>query len=391
LLTTLEGIALPLGGAKQSLTQLQELALPPASAPGARRRVVVLRCRAASLLAGSASAAARLLDCDPEPNGQLGQLARISVLDRAPLVGARLRSWARFTDSEMPLVRQAALRLLGSHAEAAVAPQVLMNALAAETPGTVATAAQILAAFPERGSSEPGRAGAHPELIQALQKALRTAHERSSIETLSALLDAAGSLQLLSAKPALEGYCTSDQPTLRLHAERALDRLGDKSRRCESFTPSAKAPPEAARAAQLKQPVKLALKTDVGELSMTLKPDMAPYAVLRILDLVESGYYDQMAVHRVVPGFVVQFGDKLGDGFGDAGRAPLRCETSPTPFETYDVGMALAGRDTASSQLFVALDRYPVLDGNYAWVGSAGPEWLGVAQGDRILKVSILR
>jgi cyclophilin family peptidyl-prolyl cis-trans isomerase len=90
-----------------------------------------------------------------------------------------------------------------------------------------------------------------------------------------------------------------------------------------------------------------------------------------------------MAVHRVVPGFVVQFGDKLGDGFGDAGRAPLRCETSPTPFETYDVGMALAGRDTASSQLFVALDRYPLLDGNYAWVGRAGPEWLSLPRARR--------
>jgi cyclophilin family peptidyl-prolyl cis-trans isomerase len=267
--------------------------------------------------------------------------------------------------------------------------------LGAETPGTVATAAQILAAFPERGSSEPARAGAagaqHPELIQALQRVLSAANEASSLETLSALLDAAGSLQLLSAKPTLEGYCSSDQPTLRLHAERALERLGDKSRRCESFTPRAKAVPDGARPALPTEPVKLALKTDVGELSLTLKPDMAPYAVARILDLVQSGYYDQMAVHRVVPGFVVQFGDKLGDGFGDAGRAPLRCETSPRAFETFDVGMALAGRDTASSQLFVALDRYPLLDGNYAWVGSAGPEWLGLAQGDRILKVSILR
>ncbi|HEU5077430.1 MAG TPA: HEAT repeat domain-containing protein [Polyangiaceae bacterium] len=392
LLTTLEGIGLPLGQAKQALSQLQALPLPPASEPAARRRVVVLRCRAAALLAGSASAARHLLECDPEPNGVVGQLARISVLDRAPLTGARLRSWERFTDAEPPSVRQAALRLLGNHPEVAGAARVLAKALAAEATGTVATAAQILAAFPERGSSEPGPAGApQPELIQAFQAALTVADKRASVEALSALLDAAGSLQLLSAKPALERYCASDQPTLRQHAERALARLGDKARRCDSFSPPAHAPPEVARAARLTQPLMLALATDIGELALTLDPSEAPVAVQRIVDLVESGYYDAMAVHRVVPGFVVQFGDKLGDGFGDGGQRPLRCETSPRAFEPFDVGMALAGRDTAATQVFVALDRYPRLDGEYAWVGRAGPEWLRVAQGDRIKKVSIRR
>ncbi len=395
LLTTLEGISRPLGPAKQALSQLQELPLPAASEPAARRRVVVLRCRAAALLAGSASAARHLLECDPEPNGVVGQLARISALDRAPLGGARLRSWERFTNSDQPGVRQAALRLLGSHAEVADAARILGKALAAEAPGTVATAAQILAAFPERGSSEPSAAGAagapHPELIQAFQTSLTTAEKRGSVEALSALLDAAGSLQLLSAKPVLERHCASDQPTLRLHAERALARLGDKARRCEEFTPPAEPPPELERAARRTQPLTLAFATDVGELTLTLDPSEAPVAVQRIVDLVESGYYDQMAVHRVVPGFVVQFGDKLGDGFGDGGRAPLRCETGPRSFAAFDAGMALAGRDTAASQVFVALDRYPRLDGDYAWVGHAGPEWLRVAQGDRILKVSVKR
>lgn len=392
LLTTLEGISVPLGPAKQALSQLQELPLPALEEPAARRRVVMLRCRAAGLLAGSASAARHLLECDPEPNGVVGQLARIGALDRAPLSGARLRSWERFTDSEQPAVRQAALRLLGNHAEVAGAARILGKALAAEAPGTVATAAQILAAFPERGSSEPGAAAApSPELIAAFQKALAAAEKRGSVESLSALLDAAGSLQLLSAKPALERHCASDQPTLRLHAERALARLGDKGRRCEKFTPPTTEPPELSRAVQRTQQVTLAFATDIGELALTLDPSEAPVAVQRIVDLVESGYYDEMAVHRVVPGFVVQFGDQTGDGFGDAGRPPLRCETGPRPFQPFDVGMALAGRDTAASQVFVALDRYPRLDGEYAWVGHAGPEWLRVAQGDRILKVSVKR
>jgi len=390
LLTTLEGINLPLGPGKQALTQLQELALPSAEAPASRRRVVTLRCRAAALIAGSSSAARHLLECDPEPNGVTGQLARISALDRAPLEGARLRSWERFTNAEQPSVRQAALRLLATHPEVGEASRILSKALGAAEAGSVATAAQLLAAFPERGAAESG-GGASPELIQALQAALTATEKRASVEALSALIDAAGSLELLGAKPALDRHCASDQPTLRLHAERALQRLGDKARRCESFTPPASLPAEAARAAKLHEQVLLVFTTDVVELSLTLDPAEAPIAVQRIVDLVESRYYDQMAVHRVVPGFVVQFGDKLGDGFGDAGRTTLRCETGLRPFEPFDVGMALAGRDTASSQIFVALDRYPRLDGDYAWVGHASPEWSLVAQGDRILKVRIQR
>jgi len=391
LVTTLEGINQPLGPAQQALSQLQELPLPSPESPASRRRVVTLRCRAAALIAGSSSAARHLLECDPDPNGVTGQLARISALDRAPLEGARLRSWERFTNAEQPSVRQAALRLLGTHAEVREASRILSKALAAPEAGTVATAAQILAAFPERGASEAGGAGTSPELVQALQNALSVAEKRASVEALSALIDAAGSLELLSAKPALDRHCASDQPTLRLHAERALQRLGDKARRCESFTPPSSLPAEAGRAAKLHAPVKLVFTTDVVELSLTLDPTEAPIAVQRIVDLVESRYYDQMTVHRVVPGFVVQFGDKLGDGFGDAGRATLRCETGLRPFEPLDVGMALAGRDTAASQIFVALDRYPRLDGDYAWVGHASPEWSLLAQGDRILKVRIQR
>jgi cyclophilin family peptidyl-prolyl cis-trans isomerase len=111
--------------------------------------------------------------------------------------------------------------------------------------------------------------------------------------------------------------------------------------------------------------------------------------VARILGLARSGFYDGIAVHRVVPGFVAQFGDKGGDGYGGDEQPPLRCETSPMPFLSGSVGVALSGRDTGSSQLFVTLGRYPHLDGQYAWLGVAGPGWDRVAAGDRILRVSV--
>jgi cyclophilin family peptidyl-prolyl cis-trans isomerase len=94
-------------------------------------------------------------------------------------------------------------------------------------------------------------------------------------------------------------------------------------------------------------------------------------------------------VHRVVPGFVAQFGDPSGDGYGGDDRPPLRCETSPVAFGVGSVGVALAGRDTGTSQLFVTLGRYPHLDGDYAWLGEAGPGWDRIAAGDRIVHVSV--
>ncbi len=78
-------------------------------------------------------------------------------------------------------------------------------------------------------------------------------------------------------------------------------------------------------------------------------------------------------MHRVVPGFVAQFGDPGGDGYGGDDQPPLRCETAPIAFGRGAVGIALSGRDTGASQLFVTLGRYPHLDGEYAWLGRSRP------------------
>jgi cyclophilin family peptidyl-prolyl cis-trans isomerase len=120
-----------------------------------------------------------------------------------------------------------------------------------------------------------------------------------------------------------------------------------------------------------------------------LEPDQAPVAVTRLLDLARSGYYDGISIHRAVPGFVVQVGERIGDGFATADRPPLRCETSPEPFMPMDLGMAIAGRDTGSAQFFVALGRYPQLDGDHTRVGHAEGAWAALAEGDRITKVTV--
>ena len=91
---------------------------------------------------------------------------------------------------------------------------------------------------------------------------------------------------------------------------------------------------------------------------------------------------------RVVPGFVVQLGDPGGDGYGGAHSA-LRCETAPVPFAKGGIGIALAGRDTGSSQFFVMLGRAPHLEGSYAWIGEASGPWELVAEGDVVLTARV--
>jgi cyclophilin family peptidyl-prolyl cis-trans isomerase len=112
--------------------------------------------------------------------------------------------------------------------------------------------------------------------------------------------------------------------------------------------------------------------------------------VTRVSDLARAGYYDGIVVHRVVPGFVAQLGAPQGDGFGGPeGKPALRCETSPVAFAPMTVGVALAGRDTGSSQIFVMQGRYPHLDGLYPEIGTAAGPWATLAEGDIVRKVSV--
>mgnify|MGYP001011504296 CR=1 FL=1 len=83
-----------------------------------------------------------------------------------------------------------------------------------------------------------------------------------------------------------------------------------------------------------------------------------------------------------------QPGTPDGDGYGGSGK-PLRCETSPVPFAAGDVGMALAGRDTGSSQVFVTLSRTPHLDGEYTRLGRAEGDFDKIKEGDVVTDVVV--
>ena len=96
-----------------------------------------------------------------------------------------------------------------------------------------------------------------------------------------------------------------------------------------------------------------------------LYPSDAPKTVENFETLANSGFYDGVKFHRVIPDFVLQGGDPYsrdlpaGDrriGTGGPGHM-IKCETAGNP-RTHEVGalsMAHAGKDTGGSQFFVVL------------------------------------
>ena len=396
--------------ADASLYVLSVLPLvPPPVPPGLHMRTVTLRCSAAAALARAAFDAAILAKCDPDPDGEIGERARLTALLRKPLVGERRKVFRALSVSAHVRVREAALEAIGQHPELEETGRALLvQGLAAEHPGVVATAALGIVQHPERVlvlAASERRAGLDPrapppsthpamELTADVRAALTRALERTwhedAAETRTSLLDAAVAVSLPEGRALAPRACEDTNVTVREHAARALRALGAKDAACPQPAEKTGGADAGAPAAEptLQHPVRVSFDIAGQKLAITFEPALTPLAAERFVSLARSGFYRGIVVHRVVPGYVVQFGDPGGDGYGGSGSL-LRCETSPVPFARLDVGVALAGRDTGSSQLFVALSRVPHLDGDYARIGQAAGDWDAVAEGDVINDVKV--
>jgi len=108
--------------------------------------------------------------------------------------------------------------------------------------------------------------------------------------------------------------------------------------------------------------------TDVGELRVTLRPDLAPLTVWNFATLADEDYFDGLHFHRVVPDFVIQDGCPRGDGWGDPGHQ-IPDELSWLPYDEGTLGMALSGPDTGGSQWFITLSPQPHLEASYTVFG----------------------
>ena len=76
---------------------------------------------------------------------------------------------------------------------------------------------------------------------------------------------------------------------------------------------------------------------DYGTVEMELYPDVAPNTVANFIKLAKNGYYDGLTFHRVVPDFMIQGGDKKGDGTGSVNLKDLYPNTSDADDKEYTI------------------------------------------------------
>jgi peptidylprolyl isomerase len=109
----------------------------------------------------------------------------------------------------------------------------------------------------------------------------------------------------------------------------------------------------------------LYMDLDSGRVTIALRPDLAPKHVARIKELAREGFYDGLAFHRVIEGFMAQGGDPRGDGTGGSGKR-LPAEFSAEPHVRGTASMARAmDPDSADSQFFICFGNASFLDGKY--------------------------
>ncbi len=103
-----------------------------------------------------------------------------------------------------------------------------------------------------------------------------------------------------------------------------------------------------------------------GDVTIRLRPDLAPGHVARIRELAGEGFYDGVVFHRVIPGFMAQGGDPTGTGMGGSKKPDLKAEFSGEKHVRGVCSMARSqSPDSANSQFFICFDDATFLDRQY--------------------------
>ena len=133
------------------------------------------------------------------------------------------------------------------------------------------------------------------------------------------------------------------------------------------------------------------IETAKGTIEFELAVLDAPQTSRNFMLLARKGFFNGLAIHRVVPNFVMQDGDSRGDGQGGPGYT-IRDELNERPFLRGTVGMALSWNDTGGSQFFIAHSPQPHLDARYTVFGHVvnGMDVVDrIQQGDMIDRVRV--
>ena len=125
----------------------------------------------------------------------------------------------------------------------------------------------------------------------------------------------------------------------------------------------------------MSNPIVTITMEDGGVMTGELYPEIAPNTVNNFIALANSGYYDGLIFHRVIPGFMIQGGCPNGNGMGGPGYC-IKGEFGANGFRNdlkHTLGVLSMARtmipDSAGSQFFIMVADAPHLDSQYAAFG----------------------
>lgn len=112
------------------------------------------------------------------------------------------------------------------------------------------------------------------------------------------------------------------------------------------------------------------LDTNMGVMTLRFLPESAPRHVANFLYLTELGFFDGLEFHRVIPGFMAQGGDPLGNGSGDPGYTFDSEFGGAHHDKRGTLSMANTGRPRSDgSQFFITFRATSELDGKHTVFG----------------------
>ncbi|MCR9195350.1 MAG: peptidylprolyl isomerase [Hyphomonas sp.] len=108
------------------------------------------------------------------------------------------------------------------------------------------------------------------------------------------------------------------------------------------------------------------METSKGNVTIELRPDLAPGHCDRIRELAREGFYDGIIFHRVIDGFMAQVGCPNGTGMGGSDKPNLQAEFNAEPHVRGICSMARTNQPhSANSQFFICFDDAGFLDNQY--------------------------
>ncbi len=145
--------------------------------------------------------------------------------------------------------------------------------------------------------------------------------------------------------------------------------------------------------------MKAIMNTSVGEITLDLFENDAPKTVENFVKLAESGFYDGLSFHRVIPGFMAQGGcpntRKGSNGIPGTGGPGynIDCEINQNKHLPGSLSMAHAGPNTGGSQFFLVHEAQPHLDGVHTVFGitSDMDTVLNIQDGTFINQITIVK